>query len=41
MRIEGHILGFDEFMNLVLDNAEEVSMKKEGRKSLGKSGEMN
>lgn len=25
MRIEGQILGFDEYMNLVLDEAEEVS----------------
>ncbi|CAN0472756.1 unnamed protein product, partial [Ascophyllum nodosum] len=24
MRIEGQILGFDEYMNLVLDEAEEV-----------------
>eukprot|EP00795_Rhopilema_esculentum_P005291 gene5291-450_t len=23
MRIEGHIIGFDEYMNLVLDEAEE------------------
>lgn len=26
MRIEGQILGFDEYMNLVLDEAEEVSL---------------
>lgn len=26
MRIEGQILGFDEYMNLVLDEAEEVSV---------------
>ena len=24
-RIEGHIIGFDEYMNLVMDGAEEVS----------------
>lgn len=28
--------GFDEYMNLVLDNAEEVSEKKGSRKALGK-----
>jgi small nuclear ribonucleoprotein E len=28
--------GFDEYMNLVLDDAEEVSMKKKTRKLLGK-----
>ena len=28
--------GFDEYMNLVLDDAEEVSIKKKTRKSLGK-----
>ena len=28
--------GFDEYMNLVLDNAEEVDMKKNTRKSLGR-----
>lgn len=27
MRIEGQILGFDEYMNLVLDEAEEASAK--------------
>jgi small nuclear ribonucleoprotein E len=25
MQIEGQIIGFDEYMNLVLDNAEEIS----------------
>jgi len=28
MRIEGTIIGFDEFMNLVIDNAEEVYVKE-------------
>lgn len=28
--------GFDEYMNLVLDEAEEVHMKNKTRKSLGK-----
>ena len=29
--------GFDEYMNLVLDEAEEVSIKKNTRKQLGES----
>ncbi|EXB39658.1 hypothetical protein L484_017131 [Morus notabilis] len=37
MRIEGRIIGFDEYMNLVLDDAEEVNIKKKSRKSLGAS----
>lgn len=28
MRIEGQILGFDEYMNLVLDEAEEVRRRE-------------
>ncbi|CAM9711853.1 unnamed protein product [Ascophyllum nodosum] len=36
MRIEGQILGFDEYMNLVLDEAEEVDMKSDERKELGR-----
>ncbi|CAG8531823.1 4458_t:CDS:2 [Funneliformis caledonium] len=36
LRIEGQIIGFDEFMNLVLDNGEEVNLKKKTRKSLGR-----
>ncbi|EGF78160.1 hypothetical protein BATDEDRAFT_90820 [Batrachochytrium dendrobatidis JAM81] len=36
IRIEGQILGFDEFMNLVLDDAEEVSTKTGARKQLGR-----
>ncbi|CAI5504090.1 unnamed protein product [Closterium sp. Naga37s-1] len=35
-RIEGRIIGFDEYMNLVLEDAEEVSMKKQTRKPLGR-----
>lgn len=31
VRLEGVILGFDEFMNLVLDNAEEVEAAHKGR----------
>ncbi|KAL7752009.1 U6 snRNA-associated Sm-like protein LSm6 [Sorochytrium milnesiophthora] len=40
MRIEGIILGFDEFMNLMMDEAVEVHYKKSGqaptRKELGR-----
>ncbi|CAK9197912.1 unnamed protein product [Sphagnum troendelagicum] len=36
MRIEGRIIGFDEYMNLVLDEAEEISLKKKTRKPLGR-----
>ncbi|KAK3262831.1 hypothetical protein CYMTET_28337 [Cymbomonas tetramitiformis] len=32
---EGRIIGFDEYMNLVLDDAEEYSAKKKTRKALG------
>ena len=35
-RIEGRIIGFDEYMNLVLDEAEEVDVKRQARKSLGR-----
>ncbi|KAK6128079.1 hypothetical protein DH2020_038162 [Rehmannia glutinosa] len=37
LRIEGRIIqGFDEYMNLVLDDAEEVNVKKKSRKELGR-----
>merc|ERR1712216_880929 len=36
LSIEGQIIGFDEYMNLVLDNAEEVNAKKKTRKALGR-----
>lgn len=36
LRIEGRIIGFDEYMNLVLEDAEEVSIKKKTRKALGR-----
>jgi len=36
LRIEGHIVGFDEYMNLVLEEAEEVNVKKGTRKPLGR-----
>ena len=31
-----HVQGFDEFMNLVLDEGEEVSVKRAARKPLGR-----
>ncbi|CAH1800205.1 unnamed protein product, partial [Owenia fusiformis] len=36
LRIEGHIVGFDEYMNLVLDDAEEYHQKTKARKTLGR-----
>ena len=36
MRIEGRIIGFDEYMNLTLDDAEELDLKKQTRKQLGR-----
>ncbi|XP_077287615.1 small ribonucleoprotein particle protein SmE [Arctopsyche grandis] len=36
LRIEGHIVGFDEYMNLVLDEAEEFNTKSGARKHLGR-----
>ena len=36
-RIEGRIAGFDEFMNIVLEDAEEVEVgKRRGRTPLGR-----
>lgn len=32
----GHIVGFDEYMNLVLDDSEEVNIKSKARKTLGR-----
>ncbi|CAI9551688.1 unnamed protein product [Staurois parvus] len=34
MRIEGCIIGFDEYMNLLLDDAEEIHLKTKSRKQL-------
>jgi len=36
VRIEGRIIGFDEYMNLVLDDACEYHMKKNTRAQLGR-----
>ncbi|KAL3170190.1 hypothetical protein MRX96_015237 [Rhipicephalus microplus] len=36
LRIEGHIIGFDEYMNLVLDDAEEICTKPKYRKQVGR-----
>ncbi|KAI9921822.1 hypothetical protein PsorP6_002727 [Peronosclerospora sorghi] len=35
-RIEGRIMGFDEYMNLVLDDAEELDVKNFKRTPLGR-----
>jgi len=34
--MEGKLIGFDEYMNVVLDEAEEVDSKKGTRKALGR-----
>jgi small nuclear ribonucleoprotein E len=36
LRIEGKIIGFDEFMNIVLEDACEISSKRPGRKPIGR-----
>mmetsp|Transcript_7575 Transcript_7575/g.32031 ORF Transcript_7575/g.32031 Transcript_7575/m.32031 type:complete len:87 (+) Transcript_7575:90-350(+) len=36
IRIEGVIIGFDEYMNLVLDKAAEINQKDKSRKELGR-----
>ena len=36
LRIEGEIIGFDEYMNLVLDNACEYNIKTKNRRQVGK-----
>ncbi|XP_045147382.1 small nuclear ribonucleoprotein E-like [Echinops telfairi] len=36
MRIEGCIVGFDEYMNLGLDDTEEIHSKTKSRKQLGR-----
>ena len=37
LRLEGRIIGFDEYMNLVLDDAEEIDLKQKTRKKLGRT----
>eukprot|EP00392_Amoebophrya_sp_AT5.2_P013625 g13754.t1 len=36
LRMEGKIVGFDEYMNIVLDEAEEYYVKKKTRRNVGK-----
>ena len=36
MTIEGQIIGFDEYMNFVLDGAQEVDTKTEKRTDVGR-----
>ena len=36
LRIEGQIIGFDEFMNTVLEDAVEVCCKRQTRRPIGK-----
>lgn len=36
MKIEGILIGFDEYMNIVLDSAEEVHVKSKSRQSIGR-----
>lgn len=35
-RLEGTIRGFDEFMNVVVDDAVEINSKKDTKRSLGR-----
>ena len=37
LRIEGHIIGFDEYMNIVLDDAEELDLKRKTRRKIGRT----
>jgi small nuclear ribonucleoprotein E len=36
MQMEGVIIGFDEYMNMVLDDAVEMDSKKNTRKEIGR-----
>lgn len=36
MQIEGQIIGFDEYMNMVLDEAVEIDSKKNSRQEVGR-----
>ena len=35
-RIEGYIIGFDEYMNIVIDEAEEVHVKSKSKNKVGR-----
>ncbi len=37
VRIEGVVIGFDEYMNLVLEDAHELNLKAKTRKALGRT----
>ena len=36
MQIEGQIIGFDEYMNMVVDDAVEIDSKKQARLEVGR-----
>ena len=36
VRMEGVVVGFDEYMNIVLDDAYELNLKRKTRKPLGR-----
>jgi small nuclear ribonucleoprotein E len=36
LRMEGILLGFDQFMNLVLDSASEINLKDKTKRPVGK-----
>lgn len=36
MQIEGQIIGFDEYMNMVIDEAVEIDSKKNSRTEVGR-----
>lgn len=36
LKIEGVIIGFDEYMNIVLDDAEEIVVKTKSKRKIGR-----
>ena len=36
LRIEGKIIGFDEFMNVVLDESQEICLKRGTKRKIGR-----
>merc|ERR1712150_121698 len=36
VRLEGIVIGFDEYMNLVLDEADEINVKTHSKRQIGK-----